>query len=117
MKKEKRQIYLILASEVNSGLAPFCKYAVHQGYSSFCEEADDGYYECHHSLYRVQEQMEDSDCGFCMEPDVDCWGFSPEYSIQDIADIVGIILQNGWTRWGWILPKANDGKIEVYGRK
>lgn len=61
--------------------------------------------------------MEDDYEGFCMAPDVDCWGFRPAYSINDIADIVGIIIQNEWTRWGWVLPEFNDNKIEVYGIK
>jgi len=52
------------------------------------------------------------DTEHCDEPGVDCWGFRPRHKLVDYVDIVGIIMQNGWTRWtAW----EEDGKLLVAG--
>lgn len=115
MKKHQREIYLVLAEEVNCGIAPFCKYSSCEGSGSICDGGE-CYHVCEHPLSVINEQ--EGDHGIpCEEPGVDCWGFRPDYSLQDIADIVGIILVKGWTRWGWNIPTKDNPQIEVYGIK
>lgn len=47
-----------------------------------------------------------------LEPGSDCWGYSPNIPIRDIADIVGIILVNGNDEWSYTTDK--DKQILVY---
>ena len=106
MKKDKREIYLILTAEVDAGLGGFCKY--HHCWGSAC---DGGYAECEHPLqYRVPH-YDDSECE-C--PNTDCWGFRPRFKVSDVADIVGIVLAEGYLDWGWW---QEDGQILVSGTR
>lgn len=99
MKKENRQIYLILAEEVSTALCSFCRY--HEG-SSICEEEYYGY--CEHPIETVKKDRD-------LTPGDDCWGFSSLVPVSDAADIVGVILANGWTRWVWWFEKDWDKKL------
>ncbi len=90
MKKTQREIYQVLANEVDFCLCSFCKYAESL---SYCR--DDGDIECKHPLI-------DKSSAFEHEVDRagnlgDCWGFRPAHPIPFCADIVGITLANGWS--------------------
>ena len=109
MNKEQREVYRLLAGEVNYAICSFCRYGSFNG--SPCSEG--GEYECDHPLsdrYNFPFQQ-------CLEPLSDCWGFRPDrrFTVADCADIVGVIIANkfdGNTQWS----HREDGKIEVIGR-
>ncbi|KKM75484.1 hypothetical protein LCGC14_1389780 [marine sediment metagenome] len=103
MKGEKRLVYWMLAYQVNYCICAFCKYGSYTG--SPCSF---GEYECDHPLDRIQDYESEN----AMEMG-DCWGFRPSYSVEDAADIVGIILREGYTSTQW--NRRNDGVIEVAG--
>ena len=100
MKREKREVYLKLAAEIDWTLCGFCKYSESLG-------CGDGM-ECHHPIERISEDAP----GFY--PNEDCWAYRPNLPVSDIADIVGIILSNGW-RTAYYLEYPDTGRIEVYG--
>ena len=107
MKKAQREIYLILSNEVGLQICGFCKYSCYTG--SPCE---DGYCECEHPLHdRVGFSWNDEE----PEPGQDCWGFRSMHTVEDAADIVGIVLANEFGEW--FFRKFADGTIKVYGRK
>lgn len=88
MKKVEREIYQILANEVDFNLCAFCKYAE---FSGSCCEAD---IDCAHPLvdksWGFEKQVERAnELG-------DCWGFRPRHKIDFIADIIGQTLAHGW---------------------
>lgn len=105
MKKEQRKIYYILANEVDYAICSFCRYGSFTG--SGC--SGDGNYECDHPLWKVNEDEFDK----AMELG-DCWGFRPAYSVALAADIVGIILENGFLGTSWI---TRDGQLLIQGIK
>ena len=102
MKKDKRTIYAELSSEANTCLCSFCKHAQWVG------ECSESYPECGHPIWEVPGKEE------MLEPGQDCWGFRPEIILRDIADIVGMVLSNGFDEWYW--QKEGDN-ILVGGRK
>jgi len=114
MKQPQREIYILLADLINSGIAPFCKYGSPEDFGSICEEPE-GYYACEHPLEINRELFTKGDCMPCEEPCSDCWGFRPEYSLNDIVDIVGIILANSWDRWQFTKPTKDNPQIIVSG--
>ena len=81
MKKQDREIYRVLTDEVDYNLCSFCKY----------NEGSCGNEECNHPLPII----EDITCD--MSPGCDCWGFRPRYPVSLVADIVGVILANGFS--------------------
>lgn len=99
MKKTEREIYIILANEVDYSLCSFCK---------FSEVIYCGTVGCKHPLSdRLPEEV--------YEPGTDCWGFRPEYDIPTAADLVGIILANGWKIASWRTDDA--GRLLISGAK
>ena len=102
MKAEQRTIYLVLTEEINWMLCSFCKFA-QAGFEC-------GMAECHHPLEVISGDM------MVEEPGADCWAFRPNLPVPDIADIVGIILAEGWVVASYNLPNE-AGLIEVRGAK
>lgn len=88
MQKAKREVYRILSAEIDWTLCSFCRYSHFEG--SPCYE--DATLECEHPLEAVTG-LWDFDSPSPME---DCWGFSPNISKSDLADIVGMVLSQGW---------------------
>ena len=89
MKKAQRDIYLQLANielpepfDGVLGLCNFCQYAEWLGY--YCEDAE---LDCHHPLEVIRDYSDG-----IWEGD-DCWGFRPEYSLEDITYMIGIYLR------------------------
>jgi len=107
MKKEQREVYLSL-TKVSPGwqLCSFCKYG--WGCGSFC--SGEGEIECHHPL---TDYYGFSGCDRELEPGEDCWGFRPNYPVEEIADIVGIMLSEGWQAAGWYRNK--QGRLVITG--
>ncbi len=107
MKKIQREIYIILAGEVDFCLCAFCKYSkVESGYSP----CDCGEPYCVHPLRdSLQEQWGSYVYG--IEPGGDCWGFRPSHPVAFCADIVGIILEKGWQDVVWWQNKKDTWKI------
>jgi hypothetical protein len=106
MNKVEREIYLILSDECGMQLCGFCKYAQCAG--SCC---DDGM-ECHHPLHdKSGFPWENED----PEPGSDCWGFKPELTVEQAADICGAVISSGFDQW--FFRRFKDGTIKVYGRK
>ena len=103
MKKQQREVYLELSKEVDAVLCSFCKYSRWDG---GCEEAS---CDCQHPL---EDYFSHSYGYYGLEPGCDCWGFRPVVRLADIADIVGIILGNGFREWSWDLT---GDQIYVYG--
>ena len=106
MKKDKRDIFLTLASEVNWDLCGFCKYWECAG--SICDGGDG---ECTHKL--IDRFGHISDNYFGLEPDQDCWGFRPKFDVSFCADILGAVLANGWDECVWW---EDDGIWKIAGR-
>ncbi len=105
MKKEQREIYRVLSSEVDTGLGSFCKYCHSYGDSS-CDGGDP---ECEHPLEWRIPHYETCEC--CC-PGADCWGFRPSMPVVDLADIVGVILSEGFLDW---FVRYEGDEIRVYG--
>jgi len=101
MKKEARQIFNILASEVSWSMCSFCKYSEACG----CEGM-----VCIHPL---GDRMGHPNFFGGLYPGDDCWTFRPNYDVGTIADIVGIVLSNGWRMVAW--TKNRKGQLEVVG--
>ena len=100
MKKEKRLVYIELASEIEADLCCFCKY----GKSMGCECGT----ECTHPIDRQRQILRRDD-----DIQSDCWGFRPEMEVSLMADICGIILANGWVEWTYW---EDHGKTKIAGR-
>lgn len=110
MKKAERLIYHVLAGEVNYLICAFCKYYKCEGGYSPCD-CGEGY--CTHPLLNKSlnfelEQERAMELG-------DCWGFRPEHDISFCADIVGIILVNGWKESVWWQNKKGEWRIANIG--
>ena len=90
MKKSEREVYRVLANEIDSLICDFCKYAVSITGASPC---DCGEPYCDHPL---KDRISDYGSHGGFEPLDDCWGFRPRYSVDLCADIVGIVLAKGW---------------------
>lgn len=105
MKRDKREIYQVLANELDWIICSFCKFSK----SEFnCGELD-----CHHPLSEKSFGFDDA---FDSAQNLgDCWGFRPSMSIALVADIVGIVLANEWQVAGWSTNK--DGVLEIVGSK
>jgi len=105
MKGNERKIYVVLSSEIDGILCCFCRYS---RWTGECFEGCEGYYECEHPIEAVPGYEEE------LSPGADCWGFKPEIPLQDVADIVGIILAEGFRGWAWW---REDGQIRVHGQR
>lgn len=98
-KKTNREAYIALSEEVNFLICSFCKYGEFN-----CGSGN----SCNHSLANRTGFPED------LEPGSDCWGFRPSLSVELTADIVGIMLQKGWSFVSW----WKDGdQLKVSGMK
>ena len=102
MKKAEREVYYVLANEVGYMLCAFCKCAKSCGCE--CEP------ECHHSLLK-QPYFEDIVNNAMTLGD--CWGFRPKYPVFFAADIIGLILANGWRGASWW---QENGVWKIAGR-
>ena len=106
MKKYQREIYHLLANETDWALCAFCKYAQTDGYSP----CDCGEPYCTHPLldksFEFEKQEEQA-----VNLD-DCWGFRPRHKIDFCADIVGVVLSNGWDGATWWQNKKGQWKIQ-----
>lgn len=104
MKKEQRQAYIELMSDIDTSICSVCRF--HDWHcESLCSEGfGDG---CVHPLEAVREELYQG-----MDPGADCWGFRPILKPEYIFDIIGIILANGWQTW-----MINPEKLEVAGVK
>ena len=94
MKATQRKIYYCLAKEIDWCICAFCKY-----YLSYGSSCDGGESFCTHPLL-------DRSCEFEKQEENattldDCWGFSPRHKIAFCADIVGMVLVNGWSEAMW----------------
>ncbi len=96
MQKEKREIYLQLMSlawRKWSGLCCICRYAEFIGR---CGDAD---LICHCGIDVIEGNS------YGVWGGDDCWAFRPLWSLDDITDAVGLILQGDWpdmsncTKW------------------
>jgi hypothetical protein len=105
MKKQQREIYLALISELDWSLCSFCKHGIITG--SSCD--DNISTECDHQL---QHRLPSWDWG--LEPNQDCWGFVPSHSVDYIAEVVAIMLREGYHS---VSIDEKDGMILVYGVK
>ena len=101
MKAAQRLVYRALSEDVHTELCTWCRYVRSFG-GGLCDY--DGWRECHHPVYMMRE-------GEVPALGDDCWAFRSAYPVADIADIVGIVLAQGWTRWVF-----TDGPLTVRGR-
>lgn len=92
MKKEQREIYQILANEIDFILCSFCKFAKSSGYCC------DGDLECTHPLKDHVTFEYEMDSAAEMG---DCWGFRPTHDVSFMADLVGFALENKWGYMTW----------------
>lgn len=105
MKAAKREVYPVLWGLIGGVICTSCRYG------NSCGSCGECYYECGHPLDDKMDFMDDGG----PTPGDDCWGFRPSMKVSDIADIVGIVLENGWTNtWSFNTdPETNE--IRVYG--
>lgn len=108
MKKEKREIYISLAEEIDWPLCAFCKYDESTP-GSICDMEPES--ECVHPLSdRITwPWWEDSP-----DPGSDCWGFRPLYNVSFCADIVGACIANKWDVAQWW--KDDRGEWKIFGK-
>jgi len=106
MKKEQRQVYIELATEIDASLCTYCHYA-----SWVADGCCEGHAECKHPIDSLsyQERFDED-----LSPDTDCWGFNPNLSVNLAADMVGAVLAAGWDEWAYI--KYSPKSLTVYGR-
>lgn len=90
MKKEKREIYRILTAEIDGILCDFCHYCECIGGESPCD-CGEGY--CIHPL---KDYFDTRYYSGGPEPGDDCWGFRPNHPVSFVADVIGVVLSNGW---------------------
>jgi hypothetical protein len=112
MKSTQREVFIEVACEIDGSLCSFCKYAEWSG--SCC----DNECECGHPIAEKVIQHTRYETSFEMTtcPGEDCWGFKPAYPISDVADIVGLVLSEGFTDWSYQYSNKR-GRVVVYGRK
>lgn len=104
MEKERRDIYRMLADEVECPLCTFCKYSGNGDCDSW-----DG---CEHPLSnRIKFPGYDAD----LEPNEDCWGYRPALRFNVMIDLIGVILSSSFDEWFY--RKFDDGTIKVYGKQ
>jgi hypothetical protein len=85
-------------------LCGFCRYSESLG-------CDDGM-GCNHPLCDKRNfPSNDQD----LYPGSDCWGFNPNKTIEQAADICGVVISSGFDQW--FFRHFQDGTIKVYGRK
>lgn len=99
MTKQDRVVYLALAEAAEMEICSFCRF----NSSSACED----YSICEHPLPSVSEHENWWQS--------DCWAFRPAHPVDVIADIVGLILVNGWELAMWW--KRDDGTWAISGQK
>lgn len=105
MKKVEREIYRVLANEVDFTLCSFCKYTECESGYSPCDVGDP------YCIHPLGDRFAHSFSSYGIEPTEDCWGFRPSHSVEFFADIIGIILQKGWEATVWWQNKRGDWKI------
>ena len=105
MNNQQREVYVELASEMDSPVCCFCKFSECEVGGSPC---DCGEPYCGHPL---QDRLEDSHHWEYLEPGQDCWGFRPSHPIDFCADIVGVNLANGWLSAVWWQSKSGKWKV------
>ena len=104
MTKAQREVYLVLLTDVIPfGLCTFCKFGESQG----CGNGN----KCTHSLLAKSAAFEDvvesvGELG-------DCWGFRPDTPLEEIVDVVGMVLIEGWE--GFRTWRREDGRLCVAG--
>ena len=89
MNKIDREIYRVLSSEADFCLCSFCR---------FSKSFNCGELQCKHPLSDRLESLYPYEG---KSPGDDCWGFRPSYDVPNTADIVGIILAEGWEVASW----------------
>ena len=104
MKKNQREVYQVLANEADFTMCGFCKFAESSG------DCCDGDIDCKHPLNGKSWGFDhEVDCANTMG---DCWGFRPAHDVSFCADIIGIILSQGWTGGAsWWQDKEGNWKI------
>lgn len=102
MKAHEREVYIELAALIDFSLCAFCVY-----YVCFGSACDDIEGECYHPVENVPGHDQEP------APTDDCWGFRKKFSVSLAADIVGIMLEKGWTSATW--RKRDDGIYEIAG--
>jgi len=110
VKKTEREIYIEIASIIDWNLCGFCRHSRNNG-DSVCGESECW---CEHPLEAVTD-MWNYDGGIA-PPSNDCWGFAPVLSVRNTADIVGVILAEGYDteRCQWW---KENGELHVEGIK
>lgn len=100
MKSKEREVYISLSEAVNWTLCGFCRYQM-------------GGCDCQDCKHPLVERLSDSNEG--ISPGCDCWGFRPAHKLNDLADIVGTYLEQGWEVCQYEFRE--DGMIEIQGSK
>ena len=99
MNKEQREIFRVLAEEVDFDLCAFCKFSECISGGSPC---DCGEPYCIHPLGDTLGEYEHG---------MDCWGFKKAHPVAFCADIVGEILQKGWHTATWWQDRKGQWRI------
>jgi len=105
MHKVQREVYLELASEMDSILCCFCKYSKSECGGSPC---DCGESYCVHPL---SDRLEEQYGGYGIDLNDDCWGFRPCHPVEFCADITGFCLSNNWESATWWQNKKGQWKV------
>jgi len=106
MRKEQRKVYLELVGLVDWELCAFCKFSKYEAYSP----CDCGEPYCAHPLSDFIS-FPTFDNYYGLEPGQDCWAFRPAHDLSFCADIIGIVLRNGWQTACWWESKNGQWKI------
>ncbi len=108
MKREQREVYNVLADEIDRCICVFCKFS----WAECSTPCDCGEPSCHHHL---GERLENQWGNSSIEPGCDCWGFRPCADVSLAADITGVVLQHGWDgRFSWWTDK--EGVLKITGK-
>lgn len=108
MKAAQREPWLILTGIGDSRQAcmcTFCQYASWSGSPCSCMEV-----ECEHPLYDRSIDFENMAIDRYFGGD--CWGFRPDISREDAADIVGIWLRGEHPDWETV-PRLYNKPMHV----
>lgn len=105
MNKQERNVYVVLADEMDSPVGCFCKFSECETGNSPC---DCGEPLCKHPL---GDRLEVSHHSEYLGPGQDCWGFRQEHPVDFCADITGICLSKGWLTAVWWQNKKKQWKV------
>ena len=108
MKKDRRNVYLELAKEINASLCCFCRHGEPCDCgSSLCDESDDGYYLCNHPIEKLSyANINELDC----MPGDDCYGFTPSLTKPVFLELISILVSNKFTRWLYFI---DDNSLDL----